>query len=288
VVAGPRLFTLGINGTISAFDTASGRVLWRKQFGEFDATSPDYGAAMSPAVSGDLLIVHVGGNRSGALTALSTATGQPKWQWKGDAPAYSSPVVATIAGVPQVITQTRSNVVGVRLSDGTLLWRIPFEVEFQQNIVTPLVIGDVLVYSGYEKPLTAVRLSQQGGTWTTTPVWKNESVPLYMNSPVAAGDLIVGFTHRNRGQFFGVDAKTGATLWQSAGRDGDNAAIVAAGNWMLAATPNGELLVGRVDRTKFDLMKRYELARSPIWAHPCPAGAGVLIKDAETLTYWTF
>jgi len=243
---------------------------------------------MSPAVANDLVIVHVGGNRSGALAALNATTGRPEWLWKGDAPGYASPIVATIAGVPQAITQSRSNVVGVRLSDGALLWRIPFEVEFQQNIVTPLVIGDLLVYSGYEKPLTAVRLSQRDGKWTSTPVWKNETVPLYMNSPVAAGDAIVGFTHRNRGQFFAVDANSGATLWQSAGRDGDNAAIVAAGKWMLATTPNGELLVARTNRTKFDLVKRYELATSPIWAHPCPAGGGVLIKAAETLAYWTF
>src|SRR6187431_302220 len=51
VVDGGRLFTLGISGTLSAFDAATGKPLWRKTFDrEFDASSPDFGVAMSPLV----------------------------------------------------------------------------------------------------------------------------------------------------------------------------------------------------------------------------------------------
>src|SRR4029453_6766245 len=69
---GGRVFTLGINGTLSAFDAGTGKPVWRKPFtGEFDASSPDFGAAMSPLIDGRLVIAHVGGNRSGAPIASS-------------------------------------------------------------------------------------------------------------------------------------------------------------------------------------------------------------------------
>ena len=288
-VEGASLFTFGINGTLSAFDTASGKVLWRKQYGEqFDASSPDFGVAMSPVVESGMLIVHVGGNKSGALVALDPATGADKWSWKGDGPAYASPVIATIGKTRQVITQSRSHVVGISAAEGRLLWRIPFTTAYDQNIVTPVVADDLVIYSGIDKPLTAVRITQAGGKWTPQPAWQNPDVPMYMSSPVLSGGFLFGLTHRNKGQLFAVDAGTGKTLWTTRGREAENAALVAVGDLLLATTTEGELLIARRDPARFDVIKRYTVAESPVWSHPVPAGRGVLIKDAETLMYWTF
>jgi outer membrane protein assembly factor BamB len=288
-VSGQRLFTFGIDGTLSAFDTASGKVIWRRRFAkEFDASSPDFGTATSPLADGGVVIAHVGGNRSGALTAFDAATGATKWMWKGDGPAYASPVIAAIGGTRQVITLSRSNVVGVAADDGALLWRIPFTTLYDQNIVTPLVAGDVVIYSGGEQPLTAVTIERHGDTWKAEPLWRNESVPMYMSSPVRSDGLLFGLTHRNKGQFFCVDLRTGKTLWTTRGREAENAALVTAGELIVATTTEGELVVWRRDPSAFDLVKRYTIAESPVWAHPVPAGRGILIKDDETLAYWTF
>ena len=51
VVAGGKLYTLGISGILSCFDGASGAVRWRKEFSkQFKETSPLFGTAMSPVV----------------------------------------------------------------------------------------------------------------------------------------------------------------------------------------------------------------------------------------------
>jgi outer membrane protein assembly factor BamB len=178
--------------------------------------------------------------------------------------------------------------VGVSATDGALLWRIPLTTAYYQNIVTPVVADDLLIYSGLEKPLTGVRLTEAKGKWTPQPVWQNADVPMYMSSPVLSGDYLFGLTHKNSGQFFAVEVKTGKTVWRTRGREAENAAIVAAGDLLIATTTEGELVVARRDPEKFDLIKRYTIADSPVWAHPAPAGRGVLIKDEETLAYWTF
>jgi outer membrane protein assembly factor BamB len=289
VAGGGRVFTLGINGTLSAFDAVTGKVYWRKTFErQYDATAPDFGAAMSPVWDAGVVIAHVGGNTSGAVIALNATTGTTKWQWKGDGPAYASPVIATIAGTRQVITQSRSHVVGLAAEGGTLLWKIPFATAYAQNIVTPVVQDDLVIYSGIEQPLTAVRIAYDNGTWTPRPAWKSEALPMYMTSPVLAGQHLYGLTHRNKGQFFCVDPRSGKVLWTTRGREGENAALVAAGDLLLATTTEGELVVARRDPAKFDLVKRYTIAESPVWAHPVPAGRGILIKDAEQVTYWVF
>ena len=289
VVAGGRLFTFGISGTLTAFDAASGKVLWRKAgTTEFDGTSPDFGVAMSPMVDGTTVVAHIGGSTSGSLVALDAATGTVKWQWKGDGPAYASPVIATIGKTRQLITQSRLNVVALDAADGRLLWQIPFKTAYYQNIVSPVVDGERVIFSGAEHPLIAVTPVLSAGKWVTHRAWQNEDLMMYMNTPVLTRGMLFGLTYRNKGQFFAVDPATGKTLWTTRGREGENAALVAAGDVLLATTTEGELVVMRPDRAKFDQIKRYTIAESPIWAHPAPAGRGVLVKDDETLAYWTF
>ena len=109
-----------------------------------------------------------------------------------------------------------------------------------------------------------------------------------MSSPVLHRGHLFGLSHRNRGQFFCVDLATGKTVWTTRGREGENAALILAGDLLMATTTEGELVVARADPKAFTPLRRYTVAESPVWAHPVPAGAGVLIKDAETLAYWTF
>ena len=289
LVHGGRIFTLGISGILSAFNEADGRLIWRKDFkGEFPNLSPEFGTSMSPVADGSNVIAHVGGDGAGALMAFDAASGAVRWAWKGDGPAYASPIVADLAGTRQVITQSESSVVSVSAADGTLLWRLPFTTDYEQNIITPTIFDGMVIYGGLSKPTAALRVTHAGGKWNTSQMWSNPESPMYMSSPVLAGGMLIGLTHRNRGQFIALDARTGRTLWTSPGRQGDNAALVAAGNVVMATTTQGELVVVRQDPKAFTVLRTYTVADSPIWAHPAPAGDGILIKDASSLSYWKF
>ena len=283
-----RLYTFGISGILTAWQAQDGRVLWRRDFKkEFPSTVPDFGVAMSPIVASDLVIVHAGGTDNGAVMAVDPASGTTKWTWKGDGPAYASPIVATFAGAQQILTQTQRHLVSLAL-DGRLLWQLPFETEYAQNSITPVAVGDLLIYGGISKPTTAIRPTLTAGKWQTPQVWQNPDVPTYMSTPVESGGYLFGLTHRNRGQFFCLDLKTGKTMWTTKGREGENAALVTAAGLVLAMTTEGELQVLRNDPKAADVVKRYTLAESPVWAHPAFVNGGVVIKDADSLAFWQF
>ena len=289
VVDRGRVYALGISGILSAIDAVTGKLAWRYDSKkDFPKTSPEFGASMSPIVDGDMVIAHVGGDKNGAIVAFDRNSGAQKWAWKGDGPAYASPIIATFGGARHLVTQTQSHVVGLSPSDGKLLWQIPFTTEYEQNIITPVVAEGMLIYAGLNKPTTAVRLVQEGGAWKPQPVWQNADVPMYMSSPVVAGGVMYVLTHRNRGQFFAVDAKSGKTLWSSPPRQGENAALTLASGVVIATTTEGELVVFKQGRTGFELIRKYTVAESPIWAHPAFPAGGILIKDAETLSLWRF
>jgi outer membrane protein assembly factor BamB len=288
VAANGRLYTLGITEILSCYDIAAKKLIWRKDFSDqFKKTSPDFGTAMSPVVDRGLLIVHVGTSGQGALTALDAVTGDVKWRWTGDGPGYVSPIVVTLGGARQVVTQSQSTIVSVAADTGKLLWSIPFTTPYVQNIVTPLVYKDTLILSGLEKGVMAIRPAQRGDEWTTEQVWQNADVSMYMNSPVLNGSLLLGFSHKNRGQYFCLDAATGKTLWKGEGRQGENAAMLVAGSLVFSLSNDGDLFVTKASATGLTPIKTYHVAESPTWAHPILVGHRVLIKDATTLALWT-
>ncbi len=289
VVYNNKLYTFGISGILSCYDAAMGKLKWRKEFSkQFKATSPLFGAATSPIVHNGLVIVHVGGHDAGALTAFNAETGDVKWSWTGDGPGYASPIVFESGGASQIVTQTQKSIAGFSAASAELLWRIPFETEYVQNIVTPVVYKQTLILSGLDKGTMAIRVIKRAGKWETVKVWQNPEVSMYMNSPAVNGDYLFGLSHKRKGQFFCIDARTGQTLWTSDGRQGDNAAILAAGKFLFLLTDGAELIVARSDAILFEVLKKYSVADSPTWAHPVIVRNRILIKDASSLALLGF
>ena len=283
-----KLFTFGIGGILSCFDAASGRVIWRHDFKtRFKETWPDFGVATSPIVEGASLIVHVGGE-SGALTAFDLASGATKWQWTGDGPAYASPVIAEIGGARQLVTQTRENIIGLSPATGELLWKIAYRTAFVQNSVTPIAYNQILILSGLDNGIMGLRAIKDAKGWRTERVWDNAQAPMYMSTPVLAGDLLFGFTHKNKGQLVCLNPSTGQTLWTGPPRQGENAAIVRQGDLLFLLKNDAELIVARVSPKNLDVLKRYTVAGSPTWAHPVVLDDGIVVKDKTSLALWTW
>ncbi|HSB11759.1 MAG TPA: PQQ-binding-like beta-propeller repeat protein [Blastocatellia bacterium] len=289
LVYGNKLYTFGISGILSCYDAMTGKLRWRKEFSkQFKTTSPMYGSATSPIAHNGLVIVHVGGHDSGALTAFDAETGEVKWSWTGDGPGYASPIIVDAGGTSQLVTQTQKSIAGFSPSTGELLWRIPFETEYVQNIVTPAVYKQTLIFSGLDKGTFAIRVIKRGDRWETEQVWRNPDVSMYMSSPVVTSDYVFGLSHKRKGQFFCLDARTGQTLWASTGREGDNAALVAGRQFLFMLTDGGELIVARADPKQFEVFKKYQVAESATWAHPVFVRNLILIKDASSLALLGF
>jgi outer membrane protein assembly factor BamB len=285
VVHRGRVYTLGITGVLSAHDAATGRVAWRHTFEkEFTPPAPDFGTAMSPLVEGDTLVAHVGSFGKGVLRAFDLATGAVRWSWTLDGPGYASPVVLATGGSRQIVTETEKHIVGVDAATGAALWSLPFETAYAQNSVTPVVYGDTVILSGLSKSTFAVRPAKQGKTWTAAKVWDNPDVPMYMSSPVLVGNTLYGFSHRNKGQPFALDARTGRTLWVGPPRQGENAALIAAGDLLLLLTDDGQLTVAKANEKTWSAVTKVEVATSPTWAHPVLLANGLLVKDEQTLS----
>jgi outer membrane protein assembly factor BamB len=284
LVAGGRLYTLGITGVLSALDAATGKVAWRHAFDKEFGPPPDFGTAMSPLFDNGLVIAHVGGINGGALRSFDAATGATKWSWTGDGPGYASPVAFTAGGVRQIVDVSKTKIVGVDAASGALLWSLPLVTPYDQNAVTPAVAGDLVILGGLDQATFAVRPTRGAdGTWTAAKVWDAKAFPMYMSSPVVVGDTVYGLTSRNKGQFFALDVKTGTTRWTSPPRQTESASITAGSGRLWCLTSEGGLIVLKADPTAYAEVGRLDVAPSATWASPVLLGPQILVKDVDSL-----
>ena len=282
-----KIFTFGISGILSSHRADDGELIWRKSFaGRFSRTSPLYGTAMSVAIDQGVLYAHVGGHDGGALTAFEPNSGIILWTWDGDGPGYASPIIVNPGGIRMIVTQSQDNIVGVEAASGKLLWKIPFKTAYTQNAVTPAFHDGVLLFSGLNNGITAMRIGARSDRLSPEVIWKSEDLSMYMNSPVILNGLMYGFAHERRGQVFCLDTLSGNVIWTSEGRQGQNAAIIGTMEALFVLTDDAELQVAKTGGDRYELLGRYIVADSPTWAHPVILEDGILIKDESHLARW--
>jgi outer membrane protein assembly factor BamB len=285
LIVGNRLYTLGVTGILTAWNTADGSMAWRNDYSASIDTSKMFcGTAMSPLLEDGSLIVHVGSDiHGGRVLALDPATGKERWVSKGLGPGYASPVAVTVDNVRQIITMTNGSIIGIDAANGTSLWSIPFPDEWHENIVTPIWTGTSLIVSGIRQGTHAYALSRTGGAWQPKQVWRNADVTMYTVSPVLADGVIYGMSNKRRGHFVALDAATGAVKWATQGRDGNHASILQTQQHVVFLTDAGALIVAQRTPEGFKELKRYEIGKSATWTLPIFLPGGLLVREGNAV-----
>jgi len=289
LIVGNRLFTLGVTGMLNAWDTATGKQLWSKDFSNAIDTSKLFcGTAASPLLVNGRVVVQVGSDiHGGQVLALNPATGAAEWEWKGLGPGYASPVMIEANGSQQIVTMTEGSIVGLDGKTGKELWSVAFPDEWHENITTPLWTGTQLVVSGTRQGTHAYTLSQNAGKWQATEAWKNPEIAMYMSSPVFGDGLIYGHSSKRKGQFFALDAKTGAVRWTTEGREGEHASLLLTPQHVVFLTNGADLIVAKRGTPAFTVERRYEVAEASTFAMPVLLGSNILVRDATGLMLLT-
>ena len=280
------LYTFGATGVLTAFDVTGGEIVWQHDSaGDFGSPWVMFGNAMSPIVSDGLVVASIGTNDDGAIAAYDAKTGAERWIWRGDGPAYASPVVVELDGERQVVNFTERYLVGLSVESGDLLWQRAYPARAGMNIPTPMLLaGGDTILAGTANGTYAVRVTQSDNQWSTEEVWENGEITLRFSTPVQKDNVLFGFTNRNRGAFFALDAETGETLWMSDPRQGDNATLLLVGSSLVMLKNDGELIIAEATGAAFQPVRRYQVADSATYGHPLLLPNGIVVKDSTTLS----
>jgi hypothetical protein len=297
-VDGDSVYFLGARGDLFCLKTADGSKVWSVSLTkDFGGGIPGWGYSESVLIDGDRLICTPGGPK-GSILALEKATGKKVWQSEElkDGAAYASIIAADIGQTRQYITQTGSAAVGVRASDGKLLWRIADLKRAVAVIPTPVVTGNLAFFtSGYGAgcELIKIDVSENGSVKGTAEYTKNPAVANHHGGVIRVGDHLYGHTDRG-GKWFCYDFKKGGEefLWDT-NKVGKGCVSVADGMlYILGEDPKKGLVVlaeaspkGWSEKGRFELPEKSKHPRraGAIWAHPVIANGKLYLRDHELL-----
>lgn len=292
---GTNLYVAGMRDLLVALEASSGKELWRLDLvKELKSPVPSFGFVSSPLIVGEHLYVQAGSG----FCKIEKGTGKLVWRTLVDdggmmGSAFSSPVLASIAGQEQMLVQTRTKLCGVELTAGKELWSLEIPAFRGMNILTPTVIGNSIFTSSYGGKSLLIEVARDGEKWTTTERW-NTKQQGYMSSPVVIDGQI--YLHLRNQRFTCLSVADGAEAFTTKPY-GKYWSMIASDKRMLALDEQGDLLLIRATPEKFDLIASRKISDDETWAHLAiapstdstkPGAYDVFIRELEALTLYTW
>jgi len=285
-LAGGRVYTLGATGILNALDAADGHVVWsreaasdaegtRSMGGGATVKVPDWGFSSSPLVVDDLVVVAM----AGQLVAYDLATGKPRWTGPKGGVSYSSPQLATIGGVPQVLLANATGLTSVAPADGKVLWEHKWRgFPIVQPAFTP--DGDVLVAIASDSGTRRLAVAQAKGAWTVEERWTSPGLKPYFNDFVVHEGHAYGFDGRILAC---LDLASGERKWKGGRYGNGQLVLLAEQDLLLVLSEDGELALVDATPDRFTEVARVPALQGKTWNHPVLAGDTLLVRNGEEM-----
>ena len=273
-----RVFALGATGILDCLAGEDGRVIWTRDIvKENDAEVPDWGKSGSPLVLDNRVIVSAGGKDGGSLVAYERETGEVLWRGGSSRSSYSSPLLATLAGQPQVIIVNAKSVAAHDPQDGRVLWEYAWPGDFPK-VTQPVPIDDtrLLISAGYSVGSVLLSVEQSDGELSVSEVWKAKSLkPKFTNLVVVDGH-VYGL---DEGILTCVNLDDGSRRWKK-GRYG-HGQVLLVGDLLLIQAESGDVVLVEPNPEELTEVTRFTALTSKTWNSPTLAGKYLLVRNDQ-------
>jgi len=275
-LANGRVYTFGATGILDVLNAGTGAVVWsHNAAADTGMKTPQWGFASSPLVVDDLVIVAT----AGQLIAYDVLTGARRWTGPAHGVSYSSPQLATIDGVPQVLVSSEAGLTSVALTSGALLWEHPW---VGYPIVQPALTadGDVLLAVSDSSGIRRLAATHGPAGWTVAERWTSNGLKPYFNDFVVHDGYAFGFD----GSILScIDLKDGKRKWKG-GRYGNGQMLLLADqDVLLVLSEEGELALVGATPDQFKELARFPALDGKTWNHPVLAGDVLLVRNGQEM-----
>ena len=275
-ISGGRVFTLGATGVLNALDARTGTRLWSQHAAnDTGAALPEWGFSGSPLVVDDLVIVAA----SGALAAYDARTGSRRWIGPEGNAGYTSPQLATIDGVRQVLLMTGTGLVSVNPTDGKMLWQHEWK---GYPIVQPSLIpdGGILIAANEMSGTRRLAISRGANGWTADERWTSNGLKPWFNDFVLHKGHAFGFD----GTILAcIDLADGTRKWKGGRYGGGQLVLLPDQDTLLVMSEQGGLALVSATTDGFKEIARAPAIEGKTWNHPAIAGNVLLVRNGEEM-----
>jgi outer membrane protein assembly factor BamB len=278
-----RIFTLGGTGILNCLDAATGKRQWSQDITTLANTKPPmWSFSGSPLVVDRLVVVYAGGPDDKGLLAFRAESGDIAWTAPAGGGSYSSPQLATIAGIKQCLMLADNGLTAVDPVTGTVLWQHGLAMPGAPRTAQAHIIGGrQLVAGSLAGPgIAKIEVQRDGNTWQATERWASTQLKTEFPDIVVHEEHAYGF---EVGILCCIDLKTGKRLWKGGRYGRGQVMLLADQGALLVSSETGELVLLKANPRKHEELCRFTALDGKTWNHPVVAHGRIYIRNAEEM-----
>ena len=296
------VYAVGAVGNCVCLNGADGSVVWQADLNEIlgielasetdddglsfqyeKNTSLAWGRSGSPLIVGDRVVVPGGGpaGNVSTLLAFDRFTGELRWRGGREMIAYGSPVLATVAGRPQILLTAESKVMGFDPDTGEPLWSFsrPGESNAGANTSQVSIVSElqVLTSNGYpDGGGQLIELRNTSGEISAHSIWQN---PRVLKTKLTSPVLFKGHSYSLSNGFLEcARLADGARIWKRRGRFG-HGQVLLVNDQILVHSESGTLYLVRATPNGYEELGAFPTISGVCWNTLCLYGNRILMRS---------
>ncbi len=283
-IDGDRIYVLTENGDLACLRAKDGSRIWsRNILRDFGGDNPKWLISESPLIDGNRVIVSPGGNGAG-IVALDKMSGKTVWAAKelSDEAGYSSCIIEDVGGVRTIMNFTSSAAVGVRASDGKVMWRHTKAANRTANCTTPVFHNNKVFFSSaYDTGAVLLDLTARGGEVQAREVYFTRDMMNHHGGVVLVNGYLYGFSNSI---LTCLEFATGKKMWSA--RSVGKGSLTYADGMLYLFGENNSVALAEATPSGYNEKGRFTVQDQgrPSWAHPVVAGGRLYIRNQGILT----
>jgi len=216
------------------------------------------------------------------VAAYDGATGQRVWAAGTDRQGYATPVLATIAGVRQIVCVNAETVTGHDPASGKILWFYDWP-EKMAKCSQPVVFPEdkIFLSMGYHVGGQMIQLTKSGDHWSANQVWARMVMRTTFSNVVVYKDHMYGI---DDGTLQCIDPMTGAKEWREGNyRYGQ---ILGVDDLLIVQSEKGKVFLVAANPDQFQELAVLDALHDKTWNNPVLVGKYLLLRNAvEAVCY---
>jgi outer membrane protein assembly factor BamB len=214
---------------------------------------------------------------------LDKMTGKTVWTAKelSDAAGYSSVIAADVQGVRTYLTFTAAAGVGVRASDGKLMFSYTRAANGTANITTPIFSNNKVFFtSAYGTGGGLLDLTAQNGSVTSNEVYFTREMKNHHGGVVLVDGYLYGY---NDLILTCLEFATGKMMWRD--RSVGKGSVTFADGHLYLQSENNVVGLAEATPSGYREKGRFTIPDKglPSWAHPVVSGGRLYVRNQDTM-----